>query len=923
MPEPTIIANAIFLPWVRQGAAANIQTADTLLPNQSGRVSLPVKLRVNNAQDVNVNVRLIGAGEVTGLDPQQIVRTEPRRGNANFEPNYFAAIEFDRPDFPWLFTPAKAGVDGKLRPWLCLVVVKKQPGVALRADRLLPLPILEIGAPAKPGEELPDLAESWAWAHAQLSAAANATPAELTQLLATRPELSVSRLLCPRLLQPATDYLACVVPAFELGRKAGLNLPIQPADTQRLNPAWLPGAQQVTLPVYFHWEFRTGAAGDFESLVKLLQARPAPPEVGKRPMDISQPGFKLPPQTPPNVLLDLEGALRVPDAVQSAWPDNARQPFQQELKKIVNAPAQNPTNQDVPLVAPPIYGRWQAARDQVNNAATSPAGGTPPIWLDELNLDPRQRVVASFGTQVVQQQQEQLMASAWEQAGEIERANQRLRQEQFSLAVNVTLHARHFNRLSEDALLQVAAPAQGRVVWTDLPVNNVPNKPMSLQQRVASALIPSQAVTGATRRLTSPRGAISRRVAVQGGQRTGSFLSKLNSPPPAPPLPTGMITLNKISETIPAVTQRVRFEVATEQAVRGAAQNSFFRLVAEGEVMPPQPPRIFRPDNEAAKIFREAAAAHQAKVNPLGISIFIKPRSPLPSLKASLLQRFDPAVTVKMRVQAIVKPSGQQNPATDPLETILAAPDFPQPMYEALRDLSQDFLLPGLEHVPPNTVTLLETNAKFVESFLVGLNAEMARELLWRGFPTDQRGTCFRRFWDARGSGANLPDIEPIHRWGAKALGQNMLGGGPQKKVVLLIRGELLGRYPNAVIYAAKAVMDGGRREPGAEELYPIFRGSLQPDIVFLGFNLTIADAIANPGWFFVIQEQPTEPRFGFDVGTDFGARTHVSVVVPPPASVPLPPGAVWRKNSAHMAYITRQQPVRVAIHATQMIPQS
>lgn len=29
MPEP--LANAIFLPWVRQGAAATIQTADTLL----------------------------------------------------------------------------------------------------------------------------------------------------------------------------------------------------------------------------------------------------------------------------------------------------------------------------------------------------------------------------------------------------------------------------------------------------------------------------------------------------------------------------------------------------------------------------------------------------------------------------------------------------------------------------------------------------------------------------------------------------------------------------------------------------------------------------------------------------------------------------------------------------------------------------
>ena len=112
----------------------------------------------------------------------------------------------------------------------------------------------------------------------------------------------------------------------------------------------------------------------------------------------------------------------------------------------------------------------------------------------------------------------------------------------------------------------------------------------------------------------------------------------------------------------------------------------------------------------------------------------------------------------------------------DPLEPILDAPDFPQPMYEALRDLSQDFLFPGLEHVPPNTVTLLETNPKFVESFLVGLNAEMSRELLWRNYPTDQRGTYFRQFWDTS-AGNEQPDIEPINKWGDRKLGENAARG--------------------------------------------------------------------------------------------------------------------------------------------------
>ena len=127
-------------------------------------------------------------------------------------------------------------------------------------------------------------------------------------------------------------------------------------------------------------------------------------------------------------------------------------------------------------------------------------------------------------------------------------------------------------------------------------------------------------------------------------------------------------------------------------------------------------------------------------------------------------------------------------------------------MYEALRDLSQDFLFPGLEHVPPNTVTLLETNPKFVESFLVGLNAEMGRELLWRNYPTDQRGTYFRQFWDTS-TDNEQPDIDMINEWGDRPLGQN---AGAGEQLVLLLRGELLRRYPNSVIYAVAAVPKDG-----------------------------------------------------------------------------------------------------------------
>ena len=113
---------------------------------------------------------LRGPADVVGIDPHEIVRVDPKPNTTDFEPNYFPGIEFDRPDFPWLFTPAKAGANAKLRPWLCLVVVRQQEGVLLSSSADAPLPILNINGPAKPADELPDLVDSWAWVHAQVAA---------------------------------------------------------------------------------------------------------------------------------------------------------------------------------------------------------------------------------------------------------------------------------------------------------------------------------------------------------------------------------------------------------------------------------------------------------------------------------------------------------------------------------------------------------------------------------------------------------------------------------------------------------------------------------------------------------------------------------------------------------------------------------
>src|SRR5215208_4379065 len=113
------VANHIFLPWVQPGVAANIPdtSIDHQLATQPSVMNMQVRVVVNAEPPVQKAIRLYGPGDVTGIDPHQVVRTEPKRGTTDFEPNYFAAIEFDRPDLPWLFTPAKADVQNRLRPW--------------------------------------------------------------------------------------------------------------------------------------------------------------------------------------------------------------------------------------------------------------------------------------------------------------------------------------------------------------------------------------------------------------------------------------------------------------------------------------------------------------------------------------------------------------------------------------------------------------------------------------------------------------------------------------------------------------------------------------------------------------------------------------------------------------------------------------
>src|SRR5207245_2699001 len=106
--------------------------------------------------------------------------------------------------------------------------------------------------------------------------------------------------------------------------------------------------------------------------------------------------------------------------------------------------------------------------------------------------------------------------------------------------------------------------------------------------------------------------------------------------------------------------------------------------------------------------------------------------------------------------------------AKDPLQPLNNAPQFPQAMYPALAELSPAWMLPGVENMPMNAAVLLQTNPRFVEAFMVGLNELLARELLWREFPVGLNGTYFHNFW-----GGPKDDIPAIDSFDAGGLGDH------------------------------------------------------------------------------------------------------------------------------------------------------
>lgn len=516
-----------FLSWVRTGLGAELNkinaSDNTLDKNEFPlNTSLPINIELNTGKTKTITAYVHGPGDVTGFDTNQIIRKEPCENANQVFPNYIPAIEFDSPELPWMLTttgPQKENPDSKLNkrglyPWLCLITIEEpERFVVSPPNRSKPLSSVIL-----PVNELPFLEWSWLWAHTQI--VLENQNENIEDIIKNKPDRNLSRLISPMRLKPDKLYQAFVVPVFEAGRLAGLGKDYSEYKGETTGFAWDNSKLEVELPIYTSWRFSTGKHGDFQYLAQLLKPNKEK-DTGICKLSILEEAIKLKATVDEDSLderwtINLEGAVIGSNLVAGKWNMNMsvkdKSSFIEKLSKRL---------EEKPGVLPlPIYGASYAKdyyaniRSAIINANSQNAFSTLPKYLIELNLDPRYRIAASLGSQIVKNNQEEFMASAWEQAAESNNVNQTLRQGQLALNASQNIYEKRIGEsssnapLSDSSLVSITASAHTEIFHQNKEDITIANQLKELYSNKSLEGVMSFQY----RKLIRPNGRISKRI---------------------------------------------------------------------------------------------------------------------------------------------------------------------------------------------------------------------------------------------------------------------------------------------------------------------------------------------------------------------------------------------------------------------------
>jgi hypothetical protein len=886
-----------FLPSLRRGLARHAAAPD---PGAGGLAAATVPMAFDVAgTPVSRDAGLLGPHRVASLAPEEIVRRYPVPGAVDVETNCFPHVEFFAPDLPWRFTPAAAGTDGRLRPWLALVVVDTATEDIVYASGRLSVAATEL-------HQLPPAAELWGWAHVQSSVAVE----EVAAAVEDDPAALLSRIVCPRRLEPGRTYRAAVVTAFAAGADEGSE------------PAWTDGSGKgVELLVHDTWTFTTAdAAGDFESLCELLAPATEAGRLGVRTVDVTAPGLPVGwPRAPMTV--DLVGALADPAVVGGGRPAGTPQ-FAEAIVPVLDdalgraadaaAGPDYDALQDDPVAGLPFHGSWPA------HATSVPAGG----WARELNVWTTRRMAAGLGARTVRHNQEALMAAAWDQLGAIREAADELNR------------ARLGAEVARSRQVNLAAVAPGDRIALAAPLLTfVSVGGTAAREAIAEGRAPTGLMERAwLRRSPRARGASAATAYVEATRATATGKEraalKFQRSEPSE-------GLNPLDAALTVEDESVGLLDA--EAIRYAEQTGLARDIGGGALLDFVAARRVRPSGAATRAARTAGrATGPGPIPDDGIEDlpFPPPTTQTGDVTAAdvadAVASLDPIAAARVSVVARVPAFAELLPAGELPSSMALAPEFADPLFWDLAELDEDVIVPGLDDFPPDRVRLLAVDPGFVGAYLGGANHEMAREFLWREYPADLSATFFARFFDY-GPGSATKDILPMADW-TGAIADNLPGA--TASTAILIRGELVRRYPDVNVFLAP---DAAGKPAYDKAVQPSFEGRLGSDVLVVGFPLPPSEVLGEEGavehWI-VFEERVTAPRFGLDVSrdgplttwselawTDFeGSGAHIGTGPIPGLGARTIGGVEWGRNAAHLAAAVHQAPYRRAFPATELV---
>ena len=153
-----------FASWLRRGIGTRITQPDTLGAGASRRAPSARRCRSTSrstARRSHKNFALIGPGDIIGINPQMVVRTEPRNWITELRAELPRLHRVLRRGFLWRYTPARPAARGS-RPWLALLVLEDaERGQGVRDHRPPRAASEHHGAEARRAAAA---RQNWAWA---------------------------------------------------------------------------------------------------------------------------------------------------------------------------------------------------------------------------------------------------------------------------------------------------------------------------------------------------------------------------------------------------------------------------------------------------------------------------------------------------------------------------------------------------------------------------------------------------------------------------------------------------------------------------------------------------------------------------------------------------------------------------------------